>query len=36
VAQIANAYIEELNRFMNVNALTLAKEKRLFLEQQIA
>jgi uncharacterized protein involved in exopolysaccharide biosynthesis len=35
-AQIANAFVEELDHFMNTNALTLAKKKRLFLEQQIA
>jgi uncharacterized protein involved in exopolysaccharide biosynthesis len=35
-AQIANAYIEELDKFMNANALTLAKKKRILIEQQIA
>jgi len=34
-AQIANAFIEELHHFMKSNALTLAKKKRILLEQQI-
>jgi uncharacterized protein involved in exopolysaccharide biosynthesis len=34
-SQIANAFIEELDRFMNSNALTLAKKKRLLLEKQV-
>ncbi|MDH7499122.1 MAG: Wzz/FepE/Etk N-terminal domain-containing protein [candidate division NC10 bacterium] len=34
-SQIANAFIEELDRFMNTNALTLSKKKRLLLERQV-
>jgi uncharacterized protein involved in exopolysaccharide biosynthesis len=34
-ADIANAYLDELDRFLNVNALSLAKKKRVFLEGQL-
>ncbi|MDY6844788.1 MAG: GNVR domain-containing protein, partial [Thermodesulfobacteriota bacterium] len=35
-ARIANAYIEELEHFINSNSLTIAKKKRIFLEEQLA
>ena len=35
-ARIANAYIRELQRFININALTTSKRNRLFIEGQLA
>jgi len=34
-ARIANTYVEELERFINKNALSMAKRQRMFLEGQV-
>lgn len=34
-ASIANAFVEELDRFINKNALSMAKRQRIFLEEQV-
>jgi uncharacterized protein involved in exopolysaccharide biosynthesis len=34
-AAIANTYVEELDRFINKNALSMAKRQRIFLEGQV-
>lgn len=34
-ARIVNAYVEELQAFLNTNALTVAKRNRIFIEEQL-
>lgn len=34
-AEIANVFLEELDSFINANALSMAKRKRIFLEEQL-
>ena len=36
VARVVNAYVEELQKFINANAFTTAKRNRIFIEGQLA